>query len=198
MGVTSRTILSLSAVLLLIGFVIELVLGWESAPAPIALMADVYGIVFVTARNGLFEGLFYVAVGMNVGIGWGRRLEWNLAPTIACMVLGLMGSVLVSSSAHLPFCAMFAIALFLLCVRRTGEPSYVWARKASTVIYLVHMVFVVLFVYGICGYSGIDFLSAPLPHVALYAFTMICSLAIATAVIIAGSRFPAIRAIFGV
>lgn len=188
----------MSAAALLLGQVVEVALGWEGAPALIALLADLYGAVFVTARNGLFEGFFYVSAGMFVGLEWGRRPLPRFGATAACLALGLAGCVLISPSAHLPFCAMFAIALFLLCVRRAGDSSHPWARKASTVVYLVHMAFAVAFVYGICGYGEIGFFNAPVSHMALYAFTLACSLLTAAVVIPLGRKFPVVKTVFGV
>ena len=190
-------VLALSAVALLLGQVVEVALGWEGAPAPIALLADLYGTAFVTARNGLFEGFFYVSVGMCIGLEWGKRPLPRLGPTVACLTLGLAGCILVSPSAHLPFCAMFAIALFLLCVGCAGDSSRPWARKASTVVYLVHMVFAVAFVYGICGYGEIGFFSAPVSHIALYAFSLTCSLLTSAVVIPLGHKLPVVKTVFG-
>lgn len=197
-GVVPRLVLILSAMALLLGQFVEVALRWEGAPAPIALLAGLYGAVFVTARNGLFEGFFYVAVGMCIGLEWGKRPLPSFGATIACLAFGLVGCVVVSPSAHLPFCAMFAIALFLLSIRRAGDSPHPWARKASTVVYLVHMVFAVVFVYGICGYGEIAFSNAPVSHVTLYAFTLACSLLTATIVISFGRRLPVVKTVFGV
>ena len=197
-GVAPRPILVLSAGMLLLGQVVEVARGWEGALVPIALLVDLYSAVFVTARNGLFEGFFYVAVGMYVGLGWGSRPLPRLGTTVACLALGLTGCVLISPSAHLPFCAIFAVALFLLCVRRTGDLPHPWARKASTVVYLVHMAFAVAFVYGICGYGEIDFFTAPVSHVVLYSFTLVCSLLTASIAIPLGRKVSLVKTIFGV
>lgn len=196
--VPPRLILVLSAGMLLLGQAVEVARGWEDALVPIALLVDLYGAVFVTARNGLFEGFFYVAVGMYVGLGWGERPLPRLGTTAACLALGLAGCILISPSAHLPFCAIFAVALFLLCVRRTGDLPHPWARKASTVVYLVHMVFAVAFVYGICGYGEIGFFTAPVSHAALYSFTLVCSLLTAAIAIPLGRNISIVKTIFGV
>ena len=100
--------------------------------------------------------------------------------------------------AHLAFCSLFAISLFLLCIRRVGDRAHPWARKASTVVYLVHIVFVVIFVYGIYGYTEISFCNAPISHDMLYAFALGCSSLAAAIVIPLGRGFPVVRTVFGV
>ena len=188
----------MSGAFLLFGYVIEYCLEWDDAPAAIALLAGLYNVVFSTARNGLFEGFFYVAVGMCIGFRLAESRSLPPAWSAVGLVIGITGCIFVSPSAHLPFCALFAISLFLLCIRRVGEQSHPWARKASTVVYLVHMVFVVIFVYGICGHAEISFFNANISHVALYAFTLGCSLLTAAIVIPLGRSFPMVKTVFGV
>lgn len=197
-GVSPRAIMLASSALLLFGYAIEVCLAWDDAPPVIAFMADLYNVVFSTARNGLFEGFFYVAIGMCIGFGWNKFRSWPPAWTVGGIVLGLAGCILVSPSAHLPFCALSAVSLFLLCTRRVSNRAHSWARKASTVVYLVHMVFVVIFVYGICGHTEISFYDASISHMALYAFTLGCSLLTAAIVIPLGRRFPIVKTVFGV
>lgn len=197
-GVSPRAILLTSGALLLFGYVIEACLAWDSAPAAIALLADLYNAVFSTARNGLFEGFFYVTLGMFIGLRWDGFNAQPLAWSVAGLVFGLTGCIFVSPSAHLPFCALFAASLFMLCIRHVSDRSHPWARRASTVVYLVHMVFVVIFVYGICGHTEISFFSAPISHVALYTFTLGCSLLISTIVIPPGRKLPIVKTVFGI
>lgn len=94
--VTSKSILVLSVVMLLLGCDIEVALYWEGAPAPISLLADLYGAVFVTACNGLFEGFFYVAVGMLIGFRWGEPPKRRRSREAAGLALGLAGCVLIT------------------------------------------------------------------------------------------------------
>lgn len=196
--VSPRAILLMSGAFLLFGWVIEFCLAWKGAPAAIALLANLYNAVFSTARNGLFEGFFYVAVGMFIGLRWVESRTWSPAWPVAGLVIGISGCILISPSAHLPFCALFAVSLFLLCIRRVSDKAHPWARKASTVVYLAHMVFVVIFVYGICGHTEISFFNAPISHIALYVFTLGCSLLTAAIVIPLGHRFPIVKTVFGI
>lgn len=197
-GLSPRTILLVSGAFLLFGYVIEFCLEWDGASAAIALPADLYNAVFSTTRNGLFEGFFYVAVGMCIGFRWAESRSWPPTRLVTGVAIGIAGCILVSPSAHLPFCALFAISLFMLCIRRVDDRAHPWARKASTVVYLVHMVFVVIFVYGICGHAEISFFNAPISHAALYAFALGCSLLTASIFIPLGRRFPIVETVFGV
>lgn len=184
--------------MLLIGYAIDSMLAWGDAPSGIALFANLYNVVFSSARNGLFEGFFYVAVGMAFGIGWTERARWSLARALAGIAVGLVACILINPDAHLPFCALLSVSLFALCIRRVSDTSHPWMRQASTIIYLVHMVFVVIFVYGICGHAEIGFFHAPIPHAVLYIFAVGCSLLVATIVIPLCQRFPSLKIVFGV
>ncbi len=195
-GVSPKSIVVLSGALLISGYAMQMLHGWNGAPEPIAFLLDVYYSIFGTVRNGVFEGFFYIAIGMLIGFGWASRPEGNPAAVYACLLVGAVCCIAIEPDAHLPFCALFAVSLFLLCVRRTGNESHPWARKASTVVYLVHMVFVVIFVYGICGYADIGYFDAPISHVALYAFTLGCSLLVAAIAISLSRRTFLLKKIF--
>lgn len=197
-GVSPGAILLVSGAFLLFGYIIEFCLEWDDAPTMISLLANLYSAVFSTARNGLFEGFFYVAVGMFIGFRWGESRPCHIAWSVTGLAAGLVGCILVSPSAHLPFCALLAVSLFLLCVRRVSDKSHPWARKASTVVYLVHMVFVIIFVYGIYGHTELSFFDAPISHITLYVFTLVCSLLTAAIVIPLGRRLSMVRIVFGV
>ena len=104
-------------------------------------------------RNGLFEGFFYVAVGAVLGMRHERLGGLPVATLVAATIFGVLGCMFVSNDAQLPFCTVASVGVFLLSVRRHGaEPNpHAASRNASAIIYLVHMFFVVAFVYGICG-----------------------------------------------
>ena len=196
----SKPILLASSALLLAGYGITFMQGWGDAPAALALPVKAYGLVFVGSRNGLFEGFFYVAVGALLGMKY-RKL--SLVPAwfeIILVAFGLVGTVFVSNDAHLPFCALAGVGMFLLSVRRcgVGMRPHVRARNASTIIYLVHMYFVVLFVYGICGGAEADLFTNEVDRLALYLFTLGGSAAVSAIVIRLAKRMPALKTVFGI
>lgn len=65
-GVRSRYIALLSFALLSVGFVITFVQGWEDAPTALSIPVKIYGTVFGSARNGIFEGFFLCGYGSIV------------------------------------------------------------------------------------------------------------------------------------
>ena len=67
-GMSSRNILGISFLFLLVGFGLSLLLKWEGAPTAISLPVKIYSLTFGNTRNGLFEGFFYIALGMCFGM----------------------------------------------------------------------------------------------------------------------------------
>ena len=199
-GVRSKRILLASFALLLVGYGISFVQGWDGAPVALAFPVKAYGLVFAGSRNGLFEGFFYVAVGAVLGM---RHRDLGKVPAwleMALVVLGLAGTVSVSNDAHLPFCVLAGVGLFLLSVRRCGSnlKPHIGARNASTIIYLVHMCFVVLFVYGVCGGMEADLYENGVNTVLLYFFALGGSAMASLLVIAASKRLPVLKKIFGI
>lgn len=72
------------------------------------------------------------------------------------------------------------------------------ARRMSTIIYLVHMYFVVVFVYGICGQSNPDLYASNVNRPLLFLFTLSGSIIVSTLVIGVSKRMPIIKAAFGI
>ena len=199
-GVRSKQIILSSTVLLLVGYGITFVQGWGGAPVALALPVKAYGLVFSGSRNGLFEGFFYVAVGAVLGMNCRRVGEFPVWAGLALAVAGLAGTVFASNDAHLPFCAAAGIGLFLLSVRRCGSDlkPHVGARNASTVIYLVHMYFVVLFVYGMCGGADPDLYANGVNAVLLYLFALGGSALVSILAIEASKKLLLLKKIFGI
>lgn len=52
-------------------------------------------------------------------------------------------------------------------------------RSANTIIYLVHMIFFVVVVYGVCDHTGSYIYGTDYNHMAVY--LLVCALSIATA-----------------
>ena len=199
-GVRSKHIVALSFALLLVGCGITFVQSWKDAPAALSFPVKVYGTVFGSARNGIFEGFFYVAVGAVLGMGYREVEKIPVWTEVALVVFGLAGTTFVNNDVHLPFCAAAGIGLFLLSVRRCGTDlkPHVVARNASTVIYLVHMYFVVLFVYGICGGTSANLYENDVNASLLYLFTCGCSALLSALVIAASRRLPLLKKAFGI
>lgn len=195
-----RRIILFSLFLLFLGFGITYVQGCDDAPVNLTVPIRIYCRVFSSSRNGLFEGFFYIAVGAALGL---KREQLNGVPLsleFAVVALGLTGNYLVSNDAHLPFCAIASIGLFLLSVRRCGANmnSCAPARRMSTIIYLVHMYFVVVFVYGICRESNPDPYASNVNRPLLFLFTLSGSILVSTLVIGVSKRMPIIKAAFGI
>lgn len=192
-------ILISSTLLLLLGFAMQSWHTQESTLPALTKAIDGYYSVFSTTRNGLFEGFFYVSIGMFLGINNRFQSITKIQlPLLACCLSGVLGCVLINPDAHLPFCAFYAIGLFLLCIRQMSTKAYPWARNASTIIYLVHMVFVVIFVYGICHGADLHYFDMDISYFYLYAFTLVLSFLTASVVIELSRRFLKIKSIFGI
>lgn len=72
-------------------------------------------------------------------------------------------------------------------------------RKASTVIYLTHMLFVALYVFGICGSKQSDVTSnGDVNHLMLFCFTVVASLLTAARVIALSKRSSTVKKFFAV
>lgn len=199
-GVRPGRVLAAAAAFALLGFAMSCAHEWDGTPAWLATALDLYFKVFANVRNGLFEGFFYVALGMCLGIQWERAVAFPPAASAAMAFLGMAGCVLVTPDAHLPFCAMFALGAFLLSVHRHGEDAgeHVLLRNASTGVYLTHMIFVVVFIYGICGSTDpSSTMNSQVPHLATFAFAVACSLATSTFALRLARGSRAVKVFFG-
>lgn len=151
-------------------------------------------------RNGLFEGFFYVSVGAVLGMGCERLGRLPVAGLVVATILGVLGCMFVSSDAHLLFCSVASICVSLLSVRRFGTDCKprVSARNASTIIYLVHMFFVVAFAYGICGGTNPVMYDNEVNRPLLYAFALGGSGLVSVTVIALTKRAPKVKTVFGI
>lgn len=196
----SRYIVLLSFALLSVGFVIAFVQGWEDAPAALSIPVKIYGTVFGGSRNGIFEGFFYVAMGAFFGMSFRDFEKAPVWAEVMLVVFGLSGTILVSNDAHLPFCITAGTGLFLLSIRRCGAnlKPHEWARNTSTIVYLVHMYFIVLFVYGIYGGTNADLYANGVDGPLLYLFALGSSALFSALVIVSSKRMPFLRKVFGI
>ena len=122
----------------------------------------------------------------------------TVAALLGGCALGVAGCIFVSNDAHLPFCACASMCLFVLCTLRRGKnlTPHVALRNASTIIYLVHLFFVVVFVFGIFDQAYVDLHASELNPL-LFAFSLGGSVLVAIIVIPLANKFPAIKKVFG-
>ncbi len=199
-GVRSRNIVLLSFALLSVGFGITFVQCWEDAPAALSIPVKIYGTVFGGVRNGIFEGFFYVAMGALFGMSYRDFEKAPVWAEVALVLMGLAGTILVNNDAHLPFCVAASTGLFLLSIRHCGEnlKPHEWARNTSTIVYLVHMYFIVLFVYGIYGGTNADLYANGVDGPFLYLFALGSSALFTVLVIALSKRLPFLKKVFGI
>lgn len=193
-------IVLISLSFLLLGYGISFIQSMDDAPIYLYYPIKAYSLLFGSSRNGLFEGFFYVSVGAAFGMKWNKLNEAPILLEIALVVFGLIGSLLINSDAHLPFCACVSIGIFLLSIRRYGinlKPHAV-ARKMSTIIYLVHMFFAVGYVYGISGGTNPDLYANSVNRPMLYLFVLCGSILLSGIVIYSSEKLPALKTIFGI
>lgn len=201
-GMSSRNILGISFLFLLGGFGLSLLLKWEGAPTAISLPVKIYSLMFGNTRNGLFEGFFYIALGMYFGMNPESIQNIDVKVITAAIATGVLGCFYVSSDQHLLFCALIAGGIVLLSIRggvQSRLPMFTRMRKASTVIYLTHMMFIALYVFEICGSRQSDVTSnGDVNHLALFCFTVVASLLTAAGVIALSKRSSTIKKFFAV
>lgn len=90
----------------------------------IALPVKIYSLTFENTRNGLFEGFFYIALGMYFGMNSESLIEIDVSGILAAIAIGVLGCFLISSDQHLLFCALVAGGIVLLSIRGGGsEPT---------------------------------------------------------------------------
>ena len=176
-------------------------LGKDELKRDLRLMRNESSIaVFSNVRNGLFEGFFYVAAGAVLGMRHERLGRLPVAALVAATIFGVLGCLFVSNDAHLPFCAVTSVGVFLLSVRRHGTElkPHVASRNASTIIYLVHMFFVVAFVCGICCGTNPAMCDNEDNGLLLYLFALGGSGLISAAVIALANRVPVVKRVLGI
>lgn len=200
-GMSLRSILGISFLVLLGGFGLSLLLVWEGAPRAISLPVKFYSLAFGNTRNGLFEGFFYIALGMYFGMNLESVQKVNVRAIAVAITVGVLGCFLFSSDQHLPFCAVIAGGIVMLSLRggRADSRAYPRMRKASTVIYLTHMIFIALYVFVICGSRQPDVISnGDVNHLVLFCFAVVVSLLTAAGIISLSKRSSAVKGLFAV
>ena len=193
------TILAVSYVFLLCGGGVQLLMESADLPSIVSLIVDAYSLVFVTTRNGLFEGFFYVALGMFFGIYYEKLHNVKVVYLVVGLIAGYAGNAFLSSDAHLPFCGMLSACVFLLSIRRRGgkDAMHPFLRASSTVVYLVHMLFAVLIVYCLFGGTSPVLTSNGVPSLLLFGSVTACSFAMSICVYALSKKTICIKWAFG-
>lgn len=181
------------------GYVLQIVRGEDFGL--VSQLINIYFFLFSNVRNGLFEGLFYTAVGMFLACRFSE--DWfsrNEKKFIAGICIGGFLSIIITPDAHLPFCALYAISTFAFAISRSGERSLraLRCRQLSVGIYLCHMLFAFLFVYVLFSGNNSTLVENEVLHIYLYIFTLICSTALTLFVIVVSRRFPMAGRVFGI
>lgn len=200
-GVRLGRIVALAFGLLLAGLAVSVIHDSDLSLGIASDAVDIYYLAFANVRNGLFEGWFYVALGALLGVNLKRSMGVPLAVSLALALFGMLACIFITPNAHLPFCIMFSTGVFLIVIRKqdnrsSSMPQY--ARNASTIIYLVHIVYIVICVYAVFGWEGVWQPTDDVPHIVLFVFVALSSMATSVIVIIASKRFPAIKRFFGI
>ena len=195
-GTAPLRILAIAGFFLLMGFGMEAVRSFSGAPVFLSAPVELYYRVFGGVRNGLFEGFFYVALGMCLGLSEERVRSIGTLAWVILACAGFAGCFLWSPDAHLPFCVALSVGVFGLSMRVPSGRRFPLARSASTAVYLLHMYFVVLFAYGFCGAAVVNFPAAGVPAVPLFLFVLVSSVLAALLVRSLGNRIPSVRRAF--
>lgn len=199
-GMALKRVVGLSFLFLLAGYFIMVVAEWSDAPRAIAIPVSIYEKLFINTRNGLFEGFFYVALGAFFGTKHKRFEAMPIAYLLIGLIFGVAGCIFINANAHLPFCACAGACLFLLSIKRCGPDllPHVGMRNASTIIYLVHMIFAVVFVYGICGGVDPDIHANNADRLLLYLFSLGGSALLSVVAIQLSKKSPMTKRILGI
>lgn len=200
-GFSKKFVLGAGLVAFIVECFIELIqnASYSCASPPVEKIVSLYDVIFASPRV-IFQGLFYISIGMFIADNYKSvifRIRGKYsrisAGIVACIaVVGL--SVVVSQSVNLfvsviigSICrvilASMIFALTTLFVRQTALPFACSLRSMSAVFYLVHMYFILIFVYAICGGRDTSLLNNQFSYVEAFIFSVIGCLIVSTAVI---------------
>lgn len=147
-GMRIPQITAVAALCFLTGILLDyMYAGAFGASIPVQKLSEIYFAVFQTTRNGIFHGFLYFTVGGCVAY---RKREIRPGLTAAIAVCGYLGGYLLYDSLFLRklLVCMASISIFVLVIvlQKKGRKPCRKFRRASVVIYLVHMLFYSLFV----------------------------------------------------
>ena len=200
-GVRPLRVVVVGAIALVLGYLLPLFRDCPGVPSALSAAIRAYYSVFVTVRNGFFEGFFYIALGAYIGMQLRAEKRPSFVTALVLALGGALGCILITSSPHLPFCVAFSVGVFLLSIRRvesSDDVIYRTFRNISAVIYLIHMPVILLLAYGLFGLKGPYAMNPELPLMTLYLLAVAGSSAIAAIVILASKRCPVLRKVFGI
>lgn len=193
-GASWRTVLLIGLVASVAGYGMSELRGCGGL---LGVVLESYFYVFGTVRNGLFEGFPYITIGMAIAIK--RRAFERILPigAVTLTAAGLAGNILISSDAHLPFCAAFAIGIFALSCA-WGEGTHPFLRASSTVTYLTHMMVAVIVVYLVAGGRSPSLLDNGVPNFVLFVAAYLTTIVASIIVWRLRERFVWVKDLFGV
>ena len=151
-----RYILSVSFILILLGS-LETYYGFINSPFLLSIV-DRYFRIFITTRNGIFFGLFYVSWGYFIAQKdtWIEHTHHHGLAAICFFILMIIEALFIRGSNNLDsnillMAAPFTICLFLYCrdVAMPWKLNYRKLRAYSSLYYFTHAYFLILIPYGL-------------------------------------------------
>lgn len=136
----------ISLTLTLIGLYVDYLNNSEGLPSFVEFVLKIYNSVFVTTRNGIFVGLFYVTVGMIIS-KYELFITTNKLLILILFVISLSGYYF-NLILGLNIFASVLVCVLLMCNGLFKEMNNNLAktfRKMSTVVYFFHMYFIFIF-----------------------------------------------------
>lgn len=143
-------ILVLTGVLLLVGWVGD---NWylnEMLPHRVYQMLMTYNKYFLTMRNGIFYGAFYLALGLMFAKTTWRMPSWAALAGTAVSVGCMYAEVKRCSNTNIVLCAVPAVYCLFTAASAAcwkDRPVYRRLREMSEWIYLAHFYFFYFFVW---------------------------------------------------
>ena len=149
----TRMMLVCTALLFVIGWIVDNHLVFKYvAPPLLRSFAGWYTPKFMTMRNGIFYGSFYVAAGAWIA-GRNKRMPVGAALlTCAAFLIVMYKEILICSNVNIVLSAApVVICLIELALRFTGSrnKSFLFVREQSEWVYFTHYYFIYLFSWTI-------------------------------------------------
>ena len=135
-----------SLTLTLIGLYINYLNNCENLPIFVGYILKSYNLVFVTTRNGIFVGLFYVTIGMIIS-KYELIITTNKLLILILFVVSLLGYYF-DLILGLNIFASALVCVLLMCnglFKKMSNNLAKTFRKMSTVVYFFHMYFIFIF-----------------------------------------------------
>lgn len=154
-----------------------------------------YFFVFNTVRNGIFQGFFYIALGMMISKFYKNN---NIFAVLVFLTVGTLGYIFTKNDVIIRlFQPIFAIGVFtlFLLIKPKNKRLCTAMRKSSSITYFIHMYF--LFLYRIVF---TDLNSDSFNYILAFLFTAILSFIAAELIYIISSKHKSklTKSLFGI